>query len=457
MRRKIVSIVMASAMVLGLAACGSSGGTTTSSSNGGNDASAADDTTAKSESSDVVEGSSADDNTLTVWTWDPNFNVYAIQKAAEIYAQDHEGFKVEVSEVQSDDIETRLTTAVSAGDLSTLPDIFLMQDYSFHKDVANYPEIFTELTDSGIDFSQFSGGKLADSTVDGKHYGIPFDNGATIMAIRSDMVEKAGLTVEDFKDTTWSEFMELAKKVVDANGVPMLTSSGGSEIVIEMLQSAGASPMQDGEVKLVDNAALKKAIEVYKQLIEEGIMVDYTDWDQYIASMNKGEAAGVIQGCWIMSSIQAAEDQSGEWAIVNMPALDEIDGATNYANCGGASWAVSSNCKNTELAFDFLNATFGSSVDLYDELLPNAGVIASYLPAAASDAYGEASEFYGRQAVYKDIVEFAGKVPGIDYGAYYSDIRSALTDAITNVVQNGADVETEIQNAQDTVEFNISE
>lgn len=69
MKRKIVSIVMASAMVFGLAACGSSGGTTTSSSNGGNDASAASETTAKSESSDVVEGSSDDDNTLTVWTW----------------------------------------------------------------------------------------------------------------------------------------------------------------------------------------------------------------------------------------------------------------------------------------------------------------------------------------------------------------------------------------------------
>ena len=167
--------------------------------------------TAKSESSDVVEGGSDDDNTLTVWTWDPNFNVYAIQKAAEIYAQDHEGFKVEVSEVQSDDIETRLTTAVSAGDLSTLPDIFLMQDYSFHKNATNYPGIFTALDDCGIDFSQFSMGKLADSTVDGTHYGIPFDNGATIMAIRSDMVEAAGLKVEDFKDTTWSEFMELSK------------------------------------------------------------------------------------------------------------------------------------------------------------------------------------------------------------------------------------------------------
>ena len=399
----------------------------------------------------------AQEETLTVWCWDPNFNVYAMEQAEKMYQKDHPDFKLDIQEKVYSDIETALITAAEADDYSTLPDIFLMQDNSFSKNATNYPELFTDLTDSGIDFDQFSGGKLADSTVDGAHYGIPFDNGATIMAIRSDMVEKAGLTVEDFKDTTWSEFMDLAKKVVDANGVPMLTSSGGSEIVIEMLQSAGASPMVDGKVNLVDNAALKEAISVYKELIETGIMIDYTDWDQYIASMNDGKAAGVIQGCWIMSSIQAAEDQSGKWAIVNMPKLDDIDGATNYANCGGASWAVSSNCKNTDLAFDFLNSTFGTSVELYDELLPNAGVIASYLPAGESEAYNATSDFYGGQAVYKDIVEFAGKVPGINYGAYYNDIRSALTDAITNVVQNGADIDEEIQNAQDTVEFNISE
>ena len=420
MKKKLVGVLLTAAMaVSALAGCGSKQAAAPAESKA-----AEEKTETVQEATEEAEAAEGEE-VLTVWCWDPNFNVYAMKQAEALYQKEHPNFKLDIQEKVYTDIEQSLITAAEAGNFDTLPDIFLMQDYSFHKDVANYPEIFTELTDSGIDFSQFSGGKLADSTVDGKHYGIPFDNGATIMAIRSDMVEKAGLTVEDFKDTTWSEFMELAKKVVDANGVPMLTSSGGSEIVIEMLQSAGASPMQDGEVKLVDNAALKKAIEVYKQLIEEGIMVDYTDWDQYIASMNKGE--------------------------------DGIDGATNYANCGGASWAVSSNCKNTELAFDFLNATFGSSVDLYDELLPNAGVIASYLPAAASDAYGEASEFYGGQAVYKDIVEFAGKVPGIDYGAYYSDIRSALTDAITNVVQNGADVEAEIQNAQDTVEFNISE
>ncbi len=447
MKKKLVGVLLVAAMtVTTLAGCGD-----TQDTSSGSDATEKTDSTIEA----VADEEAADDETLTVWCWDPNFNVYAMKQAEAIYQKDHPNFKLNIQEKVYTDIEQSLITAAEAGNYDTLPDIFLMQDYSFHKNVTNYPEIFTDITDSGIDFSQFSAGKLADSTVDGKNYGVPFDNGATIMAIRSDMVENAGLTVEDFKDTTWSEFMELAKKVVDANGVPMLTSSGGSEIVIEILQSAGASPMQDGEVKLVGNEALRAAIEVYKELIEEGIMVDYTDWDQYIASMNDGKAAGVIQGCWIMSSIQAAEDQSGKWAIVNMPALDGISGATNYANCGGASWAVSSNCKNTELAYDFLKTTFGGSVELYDDLLPNAGAIASYLPAAESAVYNQTSEFYGGQAVYKDIVEFAGKVPGIDYGAYYSDIRSALTDAITNVVQNGADIDEEIQNAQDTVEFNI--
>lgn len=311
----------------------------------------------------------AQEETLTVWCWDPNFNVYAMEQAEKMYQKDHPDFKLDIQEKVYSDIETALITAAEADDYSTLPDIFLMQDYSFHKNVANYPGIFTELTDSGVDFSQFSAGKLADSTVDGKNYGVPFDNGATIMAIRKDMVEAAGLTVDDFKDTTWSDFIEKAKKVVEKNNVPMLTSSGGSEIVIEMLQSAGASPMVDGKVDLVGNEALKKSIEIYKQLIDEKIMVDYTDWDQYIASMNKGTAAGVIQGCWIMSSIQAAEEQSGNWAIVDMPKLDGIEGATNYANCGGASWAVSSNCKNTDLAYDFLKTTFGGSVELYDDLV----------------------------------------------------------------------------------------
>ena len=374
------------------------------------------------------------DNTLTVWTWDPNFNVYAIEKAAEIYAQDHEGFKVEVTEVLSDDIETNLTTAASAGDYSTLPDIFLMQDNSFQKYVTNYPDIFTDLTDSGVDFSQFAEAKVAYSVVDGKNYGVPFDNGAVIAAYRMDYLEQAGFTIDDFTDITWSDFMEKAKVVKEKTGQPILTSQAGSpDLIMEMLQSCGASLFN-----------------------EDGTLVEVTDWDQYVASLNNGTVASSINGCWILASVQAQEDQSGKWAITNMPRLERQENATNYSNNGGSSWAISSNCDNPELAMDFLNATFAGSTELYDDLLTaGTGAIATWSPAKESDVYAEPSEFFGGDAVNSKILGFSEHTPSNVTGPFYYDARNAVGTALSAITQQGADMDSEIEKAQDTVEFNM--
>ena len=74
------------------------------------------------------------------------------------------------------------------------------------------------------------------------NYGIPFDNGAVIECLRTDMLEEAGYTVDDFTDITWSDFMEKAKVVKEKTGQPILTSQAGSpDLVMEMLQSCGES------------------------------------------------------------------------------------------------------------------------------------------------------------------------------------------------------------------------
>ena len=393
-------------------------------------------------------------NELTVWAWDPNFNIAALKKAEALYQETHPDFKLNIVENVYTDIQTKLITAAEAGDLSTLPDIFLMQNYAFQNFGKNYPQVFADLTNSGINFKDFTASTVADSTVGGKNYGIPFDNSASIFAIRRDFVEAAGLKVEDFNDITWSKFIELGKIVKAKTGLPMITVSGGSEILIEMLQTAGASPYVDGKVNVANNEVLFKALTIYKQLIDEGIMIDYTDWNEYIASFNTGKAAGLIQGNWILSSIQAAADQSGKWAIVNLPSIDGVAGATHYAACGGSSWAVSSQA-NKELALDFLKSTFGSSTALYDQLLTEVSAIGSYLPASTSSLFSEKVAFYGGQEVYADIVEFSGKIPAFSYGTYYSEIRSALTDALTNVIQNKADIRTEMKAAEDAINFAI--
>lgn len=458
MKRKVIAVLLTSAMALSMAACGgggsSDGGSNEGGSADGGDAAATDD--GAEADGEEVSGSGGD-NTLTVWTWDPNFNVYAIEKAAEIYAANgHEGFTVQVEEVLSDDIETRLTTAVSAGDLSTLPDIFLMQDNSFQKYATNYPDLFTDLTDSGIDFSQFSEAKVAYSTVDGKNLGIPFDNGAVINCIRTDLIEQAGLTLEDFTDITWSQYMELAKQVLEATGVPMLTSQAGSpDLIMEMLQSCGASLFnEDGSVNIVGNDALVECMEIYAQMVADGTLVEVTDWDQYIASLNNGTAASALNGCWIMASITPQEDQSGKWQITNMPKLERQDNATNYSNNGGSSWVISSNCADTDLAIDFMNSTFAGSTELYDDLIQK-GALATWAPAGDSEAYAQPVEFFANQEVYALIVDYATKTPSNITGPFYYDARDAVGVALSNIIQSGADMESEIANAQDTVEFNM--
>ena len=399
---------------------------------------------------------SEEDNKLTVWTWDPNFNIYAINKAAEIYAKDHEGFTIEVTEIQSDDIESKITAAVQAGDLSTLPDIFLMQDNSFQKYATFYPDVFVNLTDSGIDFSQFSEAKVAYSTLDGVNYGVPFDNGAVINCLRTDLLEQAGYTVDDFTDITWSDYMEKAKVVLEKTGLPMLTAQAGSpDVIMEMLQSAGASLFnEDGTANIKDNDVLKKCVEIYAQMVADGTLVEVTDWDQYISSLNSSTVASTFNGCWIMASIQAAEDQSGKWAVTNMPKLDDVENASNYSNNGGSSWAISSNTKHEELAVDFLNSTFAGSTELYDDIISK-GALATWAPAGGSDAYNVPVDFYGGDTVYAKIVEYATKTPSNTTGAFYYDARDAVGVALSNITQTGADVDSELATAQETLEFNM--
>ena len=156
---------------------------------------------------------------LTVWTWDPSFNIYSMKEAEKIYQKDHPDFSLDIVEVSWDDTQTKLGTILSSGNYAELPDILLMQDFAFQKYVLTFPDLFVELTDSGIDFSQFAEGKVGASVVDGKNYGVPFDNGADIAAYRADILEQAGYTAEDLTDIDWNRFIEIGKDVKEKQDI----------------------------------------------------------------------------------------------------------------------------------------------------------------------------------------------------------------------------------------------
>ena len=450
MKKKVLSVLLVAAMAMSmLTGCGSKPA--------GNDVqSAAPSETSKETEAAAETTASAEDETLTVWCWDPNFNVYAMKQAEKAYQVDHPNFKLDIQEKVYSDIETALITAAEAGDYSTLPDIFLMQDNSFQKYATNYPDIFVDLTDKGIDYTQFSEAKVAYSTLDGKNYGVPFDNGAAISCYRTDMLEQAGYTVDDFTDITWDDFMEKAKVVKEKTGQPLLTQQAGStDIIMMMIQSVGASCFtEDGKANIVDNEAVKKAVEIYSQMVKDGTLLEVTDWDQYVASINNGTVAGVINGCWIMATVTAQEDQSGKWAVTNMPKMEGVGEASNYSNNGGSSWAVTSNCKKPDVAVDFLKSTFGGSTELYDDLIAK-GALATWAPAGDSDVYNQEVPFFSNDKVYAKIVDFATKTPSNVTGPFYYDARDAIGVALSQITQQGIDIGTALQEAQDTVDFTM--
>lgn len=404
------------------------------------------------------EDSGDSENKLTVWCWDPAFNINAMNEAEKIYQQDHPDFELEIVEISSQDIVQRLATSTSANNAAdVLPDIILFDDAMIAQEVVSYPDVFLDLTDSGIDFSQFSESKVAYSVVDGKNYGVPFDSGAAIAAYRTDILDEAGFTIDDFTDITWSEWIEKAKTVKEKTGKALLNGQSSYNQISVMLQSCGGSYFdEDGEIDIAGNEKIKRICELYLEMLEAGVYQEEVGWDTYIGNINNGNVAGAMNGCWIMSSIQAAEDQSGLWAITNVPSVDGVDDATNYSSQGGSTWTVTTECKNPELAIDFLNSTFAGSMELYDAILPT-GAIATWIPAGESETYNQPLEFYGGQPVYSMIVDFTAKVPSSVINAYDASARTAVCTAISNVANSGGDLDEELKAAEETVLFEMEQ
>ncbi|MGE4454509.1 MAG: ABC transporter substrate-binding protein [Sphaerochaeta sp.] len=395
--------------------------------------------------------------TLTVWCWDPMFNIYAMEEAAKIYKDVKPNVTIDVVETPWNDLQQKLITSLSANATENLPDIILMQDNAIQKNVMTYPEAFVPLNGK-MDLSQFAQFKVDVGTIDGKHYGVPFDNGATGTFLRRDIVEKAGLKVSDFNDITWERFIELGKIVKQKTGVAMIsTVANEPDFPMLMLQSAGTWMFnEDGSAYIKDNPVLKEALRITKEMVESGVCLLVPDWNAYIATLNNGTVASTINGCWISGSIQAEESQNGKWAVANTPRFANISSSVNYSSQGGSGWMVMANSKYPDVAIDFLAKTFGGSVELYETILPTSGAIATWLPAAESPVYATPIEFFGGQKIYEDLVAFAGKVPNVKYGVFNYEARDAIARALSEVMQ-GTNIDSALATAQKNVEFLMSE
>ncbi len=450
MKRKVVSVLLAGAMALSLTACGGSNGSAPAST--GNDGAAATDSAAtQAATADVA---SEDEHTLSVYAWDKNFNIPALKAAEADYQKNVDPeFKLNIIEQsQSSDVETAITTAASAGDFSTLPDIVLFQDHWIQNFVTNYPDAWKDLSAADIDWSDFGAEKLSYSTINDVHYGVPVDNGTVIFAYRTDLLEAAGYSIDDVTGVTWDKWIEIGSDVYEKTGKYLLSMDGdGNDLPYMMLQAEGKSQFDENGDPQLTSEDVKAVVDVITRAQQANALYLANDWSDYTDQTIVGDmVAGVMNGNWIIPTIEQVAENSGKWEITTCPTLT---GAEGYASNGGSSLYVTANCKNTDLANDFLAKTFGAgSTETYDAALKNGGVITCSTKAGSSDVYNEGVEYFNNQAIYSTIVEFGTHVPVVKQSDFHYTAREQVAAAIQNIL-GGADIDSALKDAQDQLMF----
>ena len=400
----------------------------------------------------------AADDTLTVYAWDANFNIPALKAAEAAYQKVNPNFKLEIAtQSGSSDVEQAMTLAGSSGDLSSLPDIVLFQDHFIQSYVADYPDCWVDLQLADIDWSDFGAEKLSYSTIDGVHYGVPVDNGTAIFAYRTDVLEEAGYTIDDVTGISWDEWLEIAKEVKEKTGFALLSMDhSGDDLPYMLMQAEGLSQWRSGKPNMVGNEAFESIIEVIVQGAKDGTILLANSWSEYCDQTIVGnQTAGVMNGNWIIPTIEQVAENSGKWALTTLPTLD--GGKDGYAANGGSSLYITGNCKNVDLAYDFLAYTFGGgegAMETYDNALRDGGVITCCISAGESEVYQEGVDYFGGQAIYSDIVDMGAYVPVVEQNDYHYTARTYVGNAITNII-NGGDLESELQDAQDQIEFEM--
>ena len=445
MKRKVVSILLIGAMAASLAACGSSSDDSSGSS-------------AETSSGEESESSGDDENTLSVMAWDASFNIPALEAAEADYQENvNADFELEILEQSSsEDVETLITNVgsdTSGSSISELPDIVLFQDHYIQQYVSDYPDIWQTLEDADVDWDNFSQEKISFSTIDGVHYGMPVDSGTVIAAYRIDCLEEAGYTIDDLTGVSWDEFIEIGEDVYDATGKYLLSMNGdGNDLFYIMLQAEGQSVFVDGEPVITENEDLVEIMEVLAEMVDRNVLYLANDWDSYTNDVIQGDmAAGIINGNYIIPTMEIVEENSGLWEVTTLPTLSGEEG---YASNGGSSLYITSNCSNYDLAVDFLSYTFGGSTETYDNALLDGGVVTTYLPAAESEVYQENVEFFNDTPVYEQIVEYTENITEVEQNEYHYTCRSYLSSALQNII-NGTDVETALEDAESQLRFEM--
>lgn len=306
-------------------------------------------------STDPDDPGPAEDITLrmTMWTSNPDHLALFEEIADEYMAQNQAVTGISFESVTLDQLDTVLTTGITAGDAPDLTWLPVESSAEYIQAGALLDAAPVLTATEGYDYADLLPA-LQERWRDGDAlYGVPFSTGPFVMYFNKDLYTQAGvpspadLIADD--NWTWESFRETSKQLTDATSVPGYVVNDFEyrnwTRLVPLFYAYGASPWsEDATTCTADAPEMKEALSLFNGMVFEdgsspvpGQQVDF--W---------GGQAGATSA--FLSSNVLLQDATFEWDIVPTPSGP----AGDVQAMGQASIVALSAGKNHEAALDFL-------------------------------------------------------------------------------------------------------
>lgn len=359
MKKKLISILMATAMMTTMiAGCGSNNGAAASSDSG------------QSGSTTVSDnGSSSSDGekiTLKIFSNLPDRKTgqgLVEQMIIDEYMEENQNVTIEVEALDEEAYKTKF----KAYSMEGMPDVVNIWGQPAFLDEVLEAGVLAELNEADYADYGFIAGSLEGFKKDGKLYGLPRNTDVAGFYYNQKMFEENGWEVP----STYDELLELAGTIKEAGIIPLAMDGGDgwplavylSDLLYKIAGDDYSQIVSDSIANAdFNNDDFVKATELLKQTVDAGLFQNGYDSQDYGTAQNlftNGQAAMYYMGSWDASMAlneDIPEEVRTNIRVFTMPVVEGGKGqATDIAAWNGGGYAVSANSENKEEAIKFLN------------------------------------------------------------------------------------------------------
>ena len=337
MMKKALSLILALAMALSLAACGGSK-TETPADNGGS----------------TADNTSAEPTQMTLILRGGTY-AEALKASLPDFEAEH-NVKIDVQELSFDDLHTGIAldavNSTGAYDLCMV-DGSWMAEFTENNVLANLSEMGYSFDDDIIPAT------TTICKVDDNIYLAPFFGNVTVMLYNKQLIADAGYTPEDI--TTFEDLKVIAQKTKDAGKTGFLIRGGSADNIVSdfipHLLVHGGWVIDENNQPTVDTPEFKAAMQEYLDLYALGGTMDK---DDIVAAIDGGTAA--LGQAWPGWYVPTA-DTAANYTVIPTK-LNDSDTPKNTSMYGVWCIGIPNNAPHKDLALELLEYVMSPEVQL---------------------------------------------------------------------------------------------